>query len=110
VTRIAVLLLGCLVLAGSAAATSSPPRLAITARTPTVVVHGTGFRPRERVTVTAGTVVARARATRLGAFTVDTGLGLSRCTAFVVRAVGSAGSAVLLKLPQPACMPARSGG
>jgi hypothetical protein len=110
VTRIAAVLLAGLALAGAAAATSAPPRLAIAARTPTVVVHGSGFRPRERVTVTAGTTVAHIRATRLGTFTVDTGLTLSRCTAFLVRAVGSAGSDVLLKLPQPACMPARSGG
>ena len=108
--RIAVLLLGCLVLAGAAAASSTPPRLALAARTPTVVVHGTGFRPRERVTVTAGTVVTHARATRLGAFTLDTGAMLSRCSGLVVRAVGNAGSAVFLKLPLPACMPARSGG
>jgi hypothetical protein len=110
VTRAAVLFLGCLAFAGAAAAASTPPRLAIAARTPTVVLRGTGFHPRERVTVTAGKVVAHARATRLGTFTVDTGVALSRCTGFVVRAVGSAGSAVFFKLPLPACMPARSGG
>jgi len=109
-TRLALLLLGCLLFAGAAAAASAPPRLVLAARTPTVVVHGTGFHPRERVTVTAGTAVAHTRATRLGSFTLNTGVALDRCNGFVVRAVGSAGSVVLLKLPLPGCMPARSGG
>lgn len=108
--RILVVSLVALALTGAAAATSSPPRLAISARTPTVVVRGTGFHANERVTVTAGTAVAHVRATRLGSFTVDTGVVLSRCTGLVIRAVGGAGSKVLLKLPLPACMPARSGG
>ena len=108
--RILILLLAALAVTNAAGATSSPPRLALAARTPTVVVRGTGFHAQERVTVTAGTMVARVRATRLGSFTVDTGVVLSRCTGLVIRAVGAAGSKVLLKLPQPACMPARSGG
>lgn len=108
--RILIVLLAALTLSGAAAATASPPRLTIAARTPTVVVHGTGFHARERVTVTAGTAVAQVRATRLGSFSVDTGVVLSHCNGLIIRAVGRAGSTVLLKLPLPACMPARSGG
>jgi hypothetical protein len=100
----------CLASAGAAFAASAPPRLAITTRTPTLVVRGTGFHARERVTVTLGTVVERVRATPLGVFTVNTGVALSRCEGIIVRAVGAAGSKALFKLPQPACMPARSGG
>lgn len=106
--RLAAVLLAVLALAGAAAATSSPPRLALTARTPTVVLHGSGFRARERVTVTAATAVLHVRATRLGAFTLDTGVALSRCQGMIVRAVGARGSVALLKLPQPACMPVKS--
>lgn len=108
--RAVSILLAALALAGTAAATSAPPRLAVTVRTPTLVLRGSGFHARERVTLTAGSTVAHIRATRLGSFTIDTGIALSRCTGAIVRAVGTAGSVALLKLPQPACMPARSGG
>jgi hypothetical protein len=106
--RIAAVLLAALALAGAAAATSSPPRLTVATRTPTLVVRGSGFHARERVTVTASATVLHVRATRLGSFTLDTGVALSRCSGAVVRAVGSMGSIALLKLPQPACMPAKS--
>jgi hypothetical protein len=106
--RFAAVLLAVLALAGAAAATSAPPRLALAARMPTVVVRGTGFHARERVTVTAGTTVAHVRATRLGAFTVDTGVVLSRCNGMIIRAVGASGITALLKLPRPECSPARN--
>src|SRR3954454_9921293 len=93
----------CLASAGAALATSAPPRLAIAMRTPTLVVRGTGFHARERVTLTAGTVIEHVRATRLGSFTVNTGVTLSRCDGIFVHAVGTAGSNVFFKLPQPAC-------
>jgi hypothetical protein len=106
--RSAAVLVAVLALAGAAGATSSPPRLTLAARTPTLVVRGTGFRARELVTVTAATVVAHVRATRLGAFTLDTGVTLSRCSGVIVRAVGAHGTIAWLKLPQPACMPAKT--
>jgi hypothetical protein len=108
--RIALLsaALAALVLAAGAGATSRPPALTLAAQLPRIVVHGSGFHPRERVTVIAGLRTVHVRATRLGSFVVDTGLTVSRCTAPLVRAVGALGDAALLKLPQPACMPARA--
>jgi len=45
-----------------------------------------------------------------GSFRASFGeLKLGRCSGFRITAVGSRGDRAVLKLPQPACMPARSG-
>lgn len=107
---LAALVLVTLVLSTGAAATTRPPTLTLVGRLPTIVVHGTGFHPRERVAVTAGLRTIHLRTTRLGSFVVHTGLTASRCTASIIRAVGIRGDVALLKLPVPACMPARLPG
>jgi hypothetical protein len=94
--------------AAPGAATGSP-RLTMVSRTP-LVVRGTGFRPEERVTVSAltslRTVVVRTRATAGGVFRVRFGSFTQPCgRPFAVRARGAAGSSALLRLAAPPCVP-----
>jgi hypothetical protein len=78
-----------------------------------VTVRGRGFGARERVKVVvsfgAGRTrwVGRARASRSGRFTATVPAArLSRCSGFVIRAIGDAGSRAAIRRPQrPACYP-----
>ena len=96
---------------GSAAATRPAPALSIAARQP-VQIRGVHFLPRELVRVTAtsdATETQRVRASASGSFLVSfDGMVLDRCSGLRVRAAGSRGSVALLKLPLPACLPARN--
>jgi hypothetical protein len=97
-------------LAGAAPALAAGPSLRLVTGTPLVLV-GSGFRSAEHVTVTASGVRVlhwRVIAVR-GAFRVSLGgLVLSRCNTVAIVAVGSAGSRVALRIPRPACMPAKN--
>ena len=63
---------------------------------------------REAVRVVVdGRVVAHAKTTARGTFTVVTPLQLDRCLDMAISVVGAAGDrAALMKLPKPACAPA----
>jgi len=78
-----------------------------------VVVTGAHFKAQEKVKLTLRTptdvLVRRTTASRRGSFRSDFGtVTFGRCGSFTVRAVGAKGSSAMLKLPLPACMPARS--
>ena len=89
-----------------------------TARTPTLkvvdmnplVVAGTGFAARERVTVTVltglGPRVQRTYASVTGAFRVQFRLFTQPCgRPFAVRARGTSGEAAIARLTAPPCVP-----
>lgn len=80
------------------------PQLTLLDRDP-FVVRGKAFRPWERVRVTVAferRLVRRITATAAGTFTVSFGhIGLRRCDAVSVQAVGAGGSRTTLKLPLP---------
>jgi hypothetical protein len=100
------LVIGTVIVAASAAAAAS---LRVVSRSP-LVVAGTGFSPGERVTVTAVTGLG-PRTTRVvataGRFRVTFRLPTTGCGApFAVRAIGSAGTRVTMKLGKAAvCVP-----
>jgi hypothetical protein len=77
-------------------------------------VRGSGFHSREHVKVTLvfrTTEVRRVTASKAGAFVArfDESVQLSRCNiGFSVRAIGGRGTNAALKIPRPACIPARS--
>jgi hypothetical protein len=74
-----------------------------------LTVRGEHFRSGEQVRVTSAMRSARAKANGDGTFVV-TIPGATRCNTLRVLARGSAGSYAIVKLlPQPACLPARSG-
>jgi hypothetical protein len=74
-----------------------------------LTVRGEHFRSGEQVRVTTAMRSARAKASGDGTFVV-TIPGANRCSTLRVLARGSAGSYAIVKLlPQPACLPARSG-
>jgi hypothetical protein len=78
-------------------------------RTAPLTVRGVHFRSGEQVRVTSAMKSARAKANGDGTFVV-TIPGATRCNTLRVVARGSAGSYAIVKLlPQPACLPARSG-
>jgi hypothetical protein len=109
--RALLLALTILTLAGTATAAKPRPTLSIPNEKP-LVVRGAHFKAEERVVVKL--VVAdrqpqtrRATASTLGTFTVGFGaVPLSRCLAYSVSAVGSAGSRAVFRRQLPACMPA----
>jgi hypothetical protein len=74
-----------------------------------VVVHGTGFRPAERVSVLVVSGERRSKSVRSsasGAFRVRFPVSLGRCAPLSVQAFGSAGSRARLVLRKaPACVP-----
>jgi hypothetical protein len=99
-------------LPSSLAAAQSAPTLHLAGRSPVTVV-GSYFAPVERVRVTVSgltTSTLAVRTTAAGSFRVafpDVRFG--RCAGFRVRAVGlRRGEVVMLKIPLPACLPARS--
>jgi hypothetical protein len=93
------------------AAGALAPSLKLTATKP-LTVAGTHFRPHEHVTVTVAAterLVRRVTATRRGTFDVELGdAALGRCGGLSISASGSGGSRAALKLPRPACMPAKT--
>ena len=102
--RVAIAIALLAILLPLAASAAGRAGLRITDRSP-LAVRGTGFRPLERVTVTAfepqGSLVRRAVATRAGAFTVRFAASSDWCNGVrEIRAVGRAGSrAVVWALP-----------
>jgi hypothetical protein len=75
-----------------------------------LVVQGTSFRPGERVTLTAMTLLgarrAIVRASPSGHFEATFRLPAQPCgSAFALRAVGALGNRVTLGLPSRACIP-----
>jgi hypothetical protein len=92
----------------AASAAPPPPTVSIAARKP-VVVAGAHFFPREWVRVTLNASTLRVHADRAGRFHLTfPDLILGRCAGLRIRAAGTHGTVAALKLPLPACMPARS--
>jgi hypothetical protein len=110
--KVGVLIVLTLVLAaaGTGTAARRPPVVRVAALQP-LVVQGTRFQPRERVTVTYAGTVRRTRkvvASAAGAFraTFQT-VSVDRCSGFSISAAGGAGDrAVARHKPLPACAPA----
>jgi hypothetical protein len=114
VKQAVILVLGALVLLPAAyAAPARTARVAITDLAP-FTVHGSGFVPGERVTVTVTAkqrVVRRAVAGARGAFTTRFAtVDLTKCSAYFVRAAGSRGSVVTKKVSPQCAPPANAGG
>ena len=106
--RVGALLLLVLALVPSVAGASQlRARVAIVATAP-FTVHGTGFRPRERVTVTVTATGMRSKvvtATGRGAFTATfKGFSVPHCVGYAVKAKGSRGSLATLDIT-PECPP-----
>lgn len=107
---VAVLLLAALALAAPGMTGASSPaktELRIGSLNP-LTVRGTGFRPREKVTlrVTAPRPVARSvRASAAGSFSIRLRIRVGRCVAVVIQATGSRGSRASASLDQPDCAP-----
>jgi hypothetical protein len=103
---LAALLVAAAVAVPAAAGGSSPrAKVRIVTMSP-LAVRGTGFKPHERVRVTAspgGTRRVRARAD--GSFRVAFSMPADRCSGLSVSAVGARGDHASLKLPQMACPP-----
>ena len=93
------LFFGLLPVAG--ASTSRIAHITVTSRSP-VIVRGTGFRSTERVVVTVSmtkTYKKTVTATRLGAIRATfTGVSISNCQIYSVRAKGNRGSTAILKV------------
>jgi hypothetical protein len=72
-------------------------------------VKGTGFLPREQVSVRLtgrGTLIRKkVTATRTGGWVLAFAVPYERCNGLIVRATGSRGSRAGMKLPQPLCPP-----
>jgi hypothetical protein len=114
--KIATVFLGLALAAGTAAALSlgstatAKPALRLAAKHP-LAINGTGFKHRERVTVSAvasGTRnVDRVRANSAGAFTATfENVDYDPCSSELrVRAVGARGSTATLKIPYRECPP-----
>jgi len=101
------------VLALAGAASSAPaatgPALRVDGTQP-LVVRGVAFRPSERVSLTALTLLgpkrAIVRATAAGRFAATFRLPAQPCgSAFALRAIGALGSRVTLRLPSRPCVP-----
>ena len=88
---------------------STTPKLRLVSRQP-FIVRGEGFRPAERVVVTALTLIGPkrviVRATAKGRFGATFLLPTQPCgKAFAVRAVGGQGSRATLGVPGQPCVP-----
>lgn len=106
-TAVAVVL-GFTILGGSDSRAGAKPTIRVTRATP-LTVRGEHFRSEERVRVTAAGKTAQAKTNRDGFFVVIV-RGATRCEALRVLARGSEGSYAIVKLlPQPACLPSRTG-
>jgi hypothetical protein len=101
-----------LVLSGVASAAPKKAAIKLLSETDPMIVRGSGFRAKEKVTIVvkvarpAVTWRRTAIATRTGTFKATIGLvQVGRC-GFNVRATGTRGSVATLKSPPlPACMP-----
>ncbi len=108
--RIVAAIVSALLLAGMGeAALSGKPLLRVAATAP-LAVSGSGFRPAERVRVTAitvhGSLGKTVRVTGRGRFLVRfASLTADPCVVRAVRAVGAKGSRALLRFPIAACQP-----
>ena len=85
------------------------PALRVSGTQP-LVVQGTSFRPAERVTLTAMTLLgprrAMVRASRAGRFAATFHIPAQPCgSAFALRAIGALGSRATVGLPSRACIP-----
>ncbi len=107
-TRIS-LLIAASVLLLPAPASAVTAKLKLVDRTP-IVVQATGFRPSERVTVTAymrsGPLARHVVATRAGSFVVRfAGTSMESCASAIslIRAVGAKGSVAALKFTLREC-------
>ena len=108
-TRLLMAALLAAVVATPVADAAVAPRLALVDRSP-LVVRGSGFRPSERVVVTALTASGprrvTVRATPAGRFSATLRLANQPCgRAFFVRAVGGAGSVATVRIPGAPCVP-----
>ena len=93
-------------LVAAAPAGAATARLALVSRSPHLVVRGSGFHPRESVTLTTSGQRVVVRASQAGTFLATfSKVPVSRCEARTIRAAGSTGTVAVLKMPQPACMP-----
>ena len=103
----ALLLLVCALVPSVAGASQARARVTVLAVTP-FSVHGTGFRSRERVTVTVSATNARTKvvtATRRGVFTATfEGFTVPHCVGYAVKAKGNHGSVATLNIT-PECPP-----
>ena len=103
--------LAALILSAGAATAGPAASLSLAAHQP-LTVAGAHFVPRQWVRVTAyatKTATLRVRANARGAFTVRFAtVTYGRCGAFRIVAAGARGRIASLKIPLPACMPARS--
>jgi hypothetical protein len=113
VRRIAVVVLGAVLLgwaAGASSARSDRPTLRLRGTEP-LSLAGSRFVARERVRVTVivpgeQAAARRVTASRRGSFTVTfPSVDYDRCNSLFGRAVGSEGSRAALKLPAPQCPP-----
>jgi hypothetical protein len=88
------------------------PTVTITSMSP-AVVHGAGFVPQERVTVTVSSKGSRTRivtASAAGAFRIRfVGFTIARCTPYGVRAKGNRGSFVSWKIVTMCAEPSPTG-
>ena len=105
---LAALILASIVAIPTAAA-GSQPRLTLVTRTP-LVVRGTGFKPSERVTVTAMTLSGPrrviVRATLAGQLSATIRIVNQPCgRAFAIRATGNTGSTATMRVAGSACIP-----
>jgi hypothetical protein len=106
-TAVAVVL-GFTILGGSSKSPGAKPTIRLVRAAP-LTVRGEHFRSGERVRVTAAAKSAQTKANGDGTFVVIV-RGATRCETLRILARGSAGSYAVVKLlPQPACMPSRSG-
>ena len=100
-------------LAGGGVASERSPTLRVVSATP-LIVAGSGFEARERITVTVltslGPRIVRTRATAAGRFRAKLGVFTQPCgKPFAVRARGTGGSVAMLRLEAPPCVPPPTG-
>ena len=107
---LAAMLAAVAVAVGASAQTARSPILRLVSSKP-FVVAGTGFKARERVTVSAITAVAptprivRTRANAAGSFRVSLRLFTQPCAQpYVITARGATGTIAVLPLQAPSCV------
>jgi hypothetical protein len=87
-------------------ASAGVPRIAIAKSNP-LVVAGSHFKSRERVTVTFGESTRHVRATALGSFQASfDGVVVDRCTGWRIVAAGALGDRAVLVQSHAMCAPA----
>ena len=106
---LALLVVAALACVAPTAQATTAPKLRLVSPQP-LVVRGEGFLPRERVAVTAITMIGPrrvvARASVRGRFVATLGLVSQPCgDAVAVRALGARGSAAWVDVPSRPCVP-----